>query len=334
MGSTFRETVPTPLPPLPDIFSPSIYDDFFFERNTDMFPLDSVNVWHVSKAGNDANTGHAAQYPVDLSADAKLTIGAAVLAASSGDTIVIWPGTYAENVDASSKSLNIVGTNRDLCKIAVASGSYALSLGGNASVSNLSCINTDPSGQGIIFSSDGSLVMSFVVASGPGDGLNSHATNIILKNCDFYSTYDAVNFNSADKILCSSCRFILTGSNTLMRAAASVAGGVFSNCVFYISGGSAATGYVHCIFSDRVGMRGEVVFSGCRFLINLNATVASVVACVKCTYSSGDFLFSGCFFRTIAVGASGGAKDFIVTAGRVTVKGCSYDTTKVTGDLL
>jgi hypothetical protein len=41
------------------------------------------------------------------------TISEAVNAASSGDTILIYPGTYEEIVDAGEKELNIVGTSRD-----------------------------------------------------------------------------------------------------------------------------------------------------------------------------------------------------------------------------
>jgi hypothetical protein len=63
-----------------------------------MFWGDSAHVIHVAKTGNDANAGHAQQYPVAFAADAVLTIGQAITNAAAGDTIVIWPGTYAESV--------------------------------------------------------------------------------------------------------------------------------------------------------------------------------------------------------------------------------------------
>ena len=66
-------------------------------------------MWHVSKLGNDSNDGRANAYPVDLAGRAKLTIGAAVSAASSGDTIIIWPGTYTEKVTINNKALSIIG---------------------------------------------------------------------------------------------------------------------------------------------------------------------------------------------------------------------------------
>ena len=86
-----------------------------------MYQLDSSRVWHVAKSGNNSNSGHAAQYPVNLANDAKLTIGAAISAASAGDTIIVWPGTYAENVVV-NKQLQIIGTSRSGSIIQVSSG--------------------------------------------------------------------------------------------------------------------------------------------------------------------------------------------------------------------
>ena len=49
---------------------------------------DSVHLWHVAKGGNDANSGHATAYPVNLANDAKLTVSATI-AAAAGDTILV-----------------------------------------------------------------------------------------------------------------------------------------------------------------------------------------------------------------------------------------------------
>jgi len=58
-------------------------------------------VWYVTKGGNDANAGTAD--------DPFLTVSQAVTAASSGDLILVGPGTYTEQVNASSKQLEIAG---------------------------------------------------------------------------------------------------------------------------------------------------------------------------------------------------------------------------------
>jgi len=70
--------------------------------------------WYVAKTGNDSNGGHSL-------ADAFLTIGQAITSASAGDTIEIYPGTYAENLNP-AKALNFVGTDKYTCIIGPASG--------------------------------------------------------------------------------------------------------------------------------------------------------------------------------------------------------------------
>ena len=92
-----------------------------------MYFLDSSHVWHVAKTGSDSNSGHAGQYPISLANDAKVTIAAAVSAAASGDTIIIWPGDYAENVNFGGKALNLVGASRNKSRIVPASGSGVFS---------------------------------------------------------------------------------------------------------------------------------------------------------------------------------------------------------------
>ena len=52
------------------------------------YPMDSSFVVHVSKLGNDANGGLAQQYPVSLTADAKLTIASAVSAVPDRKSVV------------------------------------------------------------------------------------------------------------------------------------------------------------------------------------------------------------------------------------------------------
>lgn len=108
------------------------------------YPMDSSFVVHVSKLGNDANGGLALQYPISLTVDAKLTIASAVSAVPDGGTIVIWPGTYAENVDiaTAAKKINLIGTNRRLCLISPATGT-AVTLYNGCIVANLSAHSAD-----------------------------------------------------------------------------------------------------------------------------------------------------------------------------------------------
>lgn len=105
--------------------------------------LDSADhVWHVAKDGNDGNGGHAQQYPVDTSADAKLTISAAVAAAADGDIIVIWPGDYAEQVDLSAEiGMTLIGTGWRT-RIVKSEASFLVKLGDECILKNLAIDNT------------------------------------------------------------------------------------------------------------------------------------------------------------------------------------------------
>jgi pectin methylesterase-like acyl-CoA thioesterase len=108
---------------------------------------DSSDVIHVAKTGNDGNSGFAAQYPVNFAADAKLTIASALSVVPDGGTIIVWPGTYNEQVDirTTAKSITMMGTNKHKCIISfnTASGPSATVYGyTKCKFANLSIIQT------------------------------------------------------------------------------------------------------------------------------------------------------------------------------------------------
>ena len=85
-----------------------------------MFPIMGFDVAdaqhdivHVD-AGTGADGDDGSTYAL-----AKLTIAGALAVVPDGGTIIIWPGTYAENVDldTAGKAVNLVGTNPYACKI-------------------------------------------------------------------------------------------------------------------------------------------------------------------------------------------------------------------------
>lgn len=64
------------------------------------------NIVYVGKWGNDSNDGLTAN-------DAKLTIAAANTAATAGDTILVFPGTYSEVEIELKDQVNLVGVDKD-----------------------------------------------------------------------------------------------------------------------------------------------------------------------------------------------------------------------------
>lgn len=143
-----------------------------------MFPyLATSNVYHVSKLGNDANSGLASSYPIALGTDAKLTVNGAISAATSGDTIVIWPGTYDENIDldTANKSLTFIGTERHSCKIIKA-----------ASAAHTITLEDDCSFYDLTIGMTGTTVSIWPL------GNTGEKDNIIIDNCSLLGTYDGL----------------------------------------------------------------------------------------------------------------------------------------------
>ncbi len=87
----------------------------------------SASAFAASKAPANTAAAKAKQVPITLGVSGNVlfvlpgmagcfaSIQSAVDASAPGDTIVVFPGTYTESVDAHAKNLNIVGTDRDAC---------------------------------------------------------------------------------------------------------------------------------------------------------------------------------------------------------------------------
>ena len=71
-------------------------------RDLSAYGLDQDNMLYVGKHGSDANSGKTPSL-------AKLTIQAAVTAASVGDTIIVYPGIYTETITHAANGISIFG---------------------------------------------------------------------------------------------------------------------------------------------------------------------------------------------------------------------------------
>ena len=180
-------------------------------------------VLHVSKAGNDANTGIATTYPIDLSADSKLTFASALAAAGAGDTIVVWPGTYAEKLDI-TKDLTVDGFGLDKTIFSVASGaggSVHFSSVSNFEVRGVSCITSDTGSDALGFDvgNSGSTMVRGLLEDcyleGDFDGIHcKSANNITLRRVHGKGKFDGIQTGSGENRLIEDCVAETDGTNT------------------------------------------------------------------------------------------------------------------------
>jgi len=237
-----------------------------------MFYLnDSSRVWHVAKVGNDGNSGHAGQYPINLANDAKLTIGAAVTAAASGDKIIIWPGDYAENVNLGTKALTLIGVSRNQSKIVPATGN-GVELTNNCILKNLSveAIDTGTNSKGVSGSGKTNLIIEDCDIYGDWDAATlTNSNDVTLRNCRFRGKYDAANVAAVQGLIIENCVFRGLGThdtNTHCRGLmAAGARGTISNSIFYAERADVSTKDFGGIDMIQGSQRAVLAIQNCEF---------------------------------------------------------------------
>jgi hypothetical protein len=290
---------------------------------------DSSRVWHVAKAGNDGNSGHAGQYPVNLANDAKLTIGAAVNAAANGDTIIIWPGDYAENVNLGTKSLTLIGTSRNKSRILPATGD-GIDLGNDCVVRNLSVEALGTGAIGIDGRYKGNLVIEDcdMYANFDGVGLNDSAS-VWIHNCRVRGQYDGGNIGGANRIVIDNCMFIGLGTyGTNVRSRGLYIGGakgVVRNSIFWgerADSSSQDFGGADCTSAST---RTIMSFENCTFYAKGGAGDTGKAFGVRVAFSNSYVSLGNCAFY-IESSAASSKYDVDVDAGLAVVSGCAYNT--------
>ncbi len=288
---------------------------------------DSSRVWHVSKAGSDANNGHAGQYPVNLGNDAKLTIGAAVSAVSSGDTIIIWPGDYAENVSAGSKALTFIGTHRNKSKIIPAAGD-ALSLANDCVVRNLAVEALATNAKGISFLAKENIVIEDCDIYGAYDGLYANsAKHVFLRNSRVRGKYDGWNAGSAEGIVAENCIFQGLGTyatSSPCRAVYGIGRGSFLNCVFLAKRNDVSDQFLLAVYLSN---NARAVFTNCVFDVSAGSNHTGPVGGIYSYGTNAAAVLKNCSVYSASSGSpSFGPFDLWQVNGKIVVSGCSYET--------
>lgn len=301
------------------------------------YPPDSVHVWHVAKTGNDGNGGHAQQYPIDLSADAKLTIGAAVAAASNGDTIIIWPGDYDENVDldTANKSLTLQGTHRRLSKIIPATGT-GITAENDCAFYNLAveAIQINAAGVGIKAQLKNNIIIDNCDIYGGADGVYTVAVseshqNIWINNCRIRAKFDGANLAGGEYrgIICTNTMFITEGTYGTGEAARALVGSgyaVFKNCMFIADRDDTSSEDIGGVsWAGR-----KAIFTDCVFNVLGGDNVTGAAYGLKTLGNATQtrVLLSRCNISTECANAGTGPFDLYAYEGTITHNSCSFST--------
>lgn len=260
---------------------------------------DSVHVWHVAKSGNDGNGGRAQQYPVDLAADAKLTVQAAINAASAGDTIIGHSGTYTENV-ALNKSLTLEGTHREKFRIESSTGDALTVSADGCTVRSLSAKTTHESSQGINCTG-GAFGLKFfdVYGEGPYDGINLGTSfDVWLEECLFVSGFDTIQLGSGRNIMVLRC--IAENTGDALTATGIIASGETIRLIDCIVRATSSRSDSTLNGIKISGVNASAVISGCNVSVQHSAeggseeTIAlSVATLAKVEVCGGVYRASG-----------------------------------------
>jgi hypothetical protein len=159
------------------------------------------NTFYVSKSGDDGNGGTSW-------ADAKLTITSAISVLSNGDSLWFGPGTYTENVDASSLT-GITFEASGWGTILTSDSGYTLKIGSQTRLNNIQITSTATETSAAVWlSGKADCRISRCLISGTYDGVfATSTTNLCINNSIIKGTYDAINLASATDFLLSDSTF-------------------------------------------------------------------------------------------------------------------------------
>ena len=148
-----------------------------------------VDAWifHVDRSnGSDYNSGMSRS-------DAFATIQKAVDVAYDGDTVLVWPGTYREDVDLSGKEITL--QSADDAAVVTASNAYAFSFssaeGSNCVLRNFVITGCDSPDGGAIFLSGASPILTNLTITDNRHGISAYdGSDPDIVNCILWNNTD------------------------------------------------------------------------------------------------------------------------------------------------
>ena len=294
--------------------------------------LDGSNLWLVSKLGNDSNGGHIdSSWPLTLSSAAKLTIGAAVSGAASGDIILVWPGDYAESVSFGSKSLTLIGMGSK-AKIVPASGN-GVTVHDYSVLQNLIVEALGSDAKAVVGSSKTNVKIIDCDLYGNYAGLYADAIDfLILEKCRIRGQRDAGYLSGADRVLASDCSFLALGTygtGADCYALNGAGGGTYSRCRFDAERNDTTS---QAIAAALLGASELATFSDCIFYAQAGSGHTGAAGGVHVNGSGAVALLQNCLIKAVSANASPGPYDLYQSAGEIVALNCRYSTSYGTID--
>ena len=303
--------------------------------------IDSIHIWHVAKTGNDNNSGHAGQYPINLAANAKLTIQAAVNASLEGDTIYIWPGEYVESINMTGyPNRTMDGINRGAVNIKpyppLSNVNGILAEDGMV-IRNLKTRVIEGTNFGVAADSkkdiwiDNCDIIGMEAGVAAGGAVRMRITNSII-----LGYYKGLQAYGAIDVVANNC-IISVESNVLLPdfgLTAVEAGGVkvddvrLMNCNIRVVANNIPE-------EEVIGVLHSCVLHKCSIYVSAAASILGPVYGVKISASNKETLLVNSTVKTVNFG-SGATRDLYVsgTGSKICVVGSKYDTTKTYGTII
>lgn len=286
--------------------------------------LDGTYVWLVAKDGDDSNGGHIdASWPLDLTSAAKLTIGAAVTGAASGDIILVWPGDYAENVNFGSKSLTIIGMGVKT-KIIPASGN-GVSLNDYSTLKNLIVEALGSDAKAVVGSSKTNLRVIDCDLYGNYAGLYADgADSLILDRCRIRGQRDGAYLSGADRVFASDCSLAALGTYGTGADCYGIngpGGGTYSRCRFNAERSDTTS---QAIAAALLGTGELAIFRDCIFAVSAGSGHTGAAAGVHVNGAGAVAVLENCLTKAVSANASPGPYDLYQSTGEIVALNTRY----------